>query len=75
MTNWVLGGWAVGGGGVRDDSADILFQSFLREAVVSGSGMGGDVHSWTLSIQRVSLTTTSGVSARQGQKAHRRVSL
>ena len=27
-----------------DDSAEILFQSFLQEALVSSSGMGRDVH-------------------------------
>ena len=36
---------------MRDDSAEVLFQSFLQEALVSGSGMGRDVHSLTLSIQ------------------------
>ena len=30
---------------MRDDSAEILFQSFLQEALVSSSGMGRDVHS------------------------------
>ena len=34
----------------RDDSAEIIFQSFLREALVSSSGMGRDGHSLTLSI-------------------------
>ena len=38
-------------GDFRDDSAEIDFQSFLREALVSRSGMGRDVHSLTLSIQ------------------------
>ena len=37
-------------GDMRDDSAEILFQSFLREAMVSSSGMGRDGHSLTLSI-------------------------
>ena len=44
----------VGGGGaedMRDDSAEILFQSFLHEALVNGSGVGSDVHSLKLSIQ------------------------
>ena len=31
-----------------DDSAEILFQSFLQEALVSSSGMGRDVHSLML---------------------------
>ena len=30
---------------MRDSSAEILFQSFLQEAVVSSSGMGRNVHS------------------------------
>ena len=38
-----LGRW----GDMRDDSVDILFQSFLQEAIVSSSGMGRDVHSLT----------------------------
>ena len=38
-------------GDMRDDSAEILFQSFLREALVSSSGMGRSVHSLMLSIQ------------------------
>ena len=28
---------------MRDDSAEILFQSFLQETIVSSSAMGGDV--------------------------------
>ena len=36
---------------MRDDSADILFQSFLQEALLSTSGRGRDVHSLMLSIQ------------------------
>ena len=38
-------------GYTRDDSAEILFRSFLQEALVSGSGMGRDVHSTILSIR------------------------
>ena len=38
-------------GDTRDDSAEILFQSFLREAIVSNSGMGRNVYSLRLSIQ------------------------
>ena len=34
-----------------DDPAEILFQSFQQEAIVSSSGMGSDVHSLMLSIQ------------------------
>ena len=40
-----------GGGEVRDDSAEIFFQSFLQEALLSSFGMGRDVHSLMLSIQ------------------------
>ena len=41
-----------GGRGVMtDDSAQILFQSILWEAIVSSSGLGRDVHCLTLSIQ------------------------
>ena len=36
---------------MRDDSAEILFQSFLQEAPVSSFGMGMDVHSLMMSIQ------------------------
>ena len=35
----------------RDDSTEILFQSFLQEALVSSSGMGRDVHPLMLPIQ------------------------
>ena len=38
-------------GDLRDDSAEILFQSCLQEALVSSSGTGRDVHSLMLSIQ------------------------
>ena len=34
-------------GDMTDDPAEILFQSFLQEAVVSSSGTGRDVHSLT----------------------------
>ena len=34
-----------------DDSAEVLFQSSLQEAIVSSSYMGRDVHVLTLSIQ------------------------
>ena len=36
---------------IRDDSAEIFFQSFLQEALVGISVMGGDVHNLMLSIQ------------------------
>ena len=45
LTDWVVGG------NMTDDSAEILFQSFLQEALVSSPGMGRDVHSLMLSIQ------------------------
>ena len=45
LTDWVVVG------DMRDDSAEILSQSFLQEALVSSSGMGRDVHSLMLSIQ------------------------
>ena len=38
------------GGGMRDDSAKILFQSFQQEALLSKSGIGRDVHSLMVSI-------------------------
>ena len=38
-------------GDTMDDSAEILSQSFLQEAIVSKSGRGRDAHSLTLSIQ------------------------
>ena len=40
-----------GGGEMRDDSPETLFQFFLQEALVSNSGMGNDVHSLMLSVQ------------------------
>ena len=36
---------------MREDLAEIFFQSFLWEAVASNSGMGRDVHSLMLAIQ------------------------
>ena len=38
-------------GDIRDDSIEILFQSFLQEAFMSCSDIGRDVHSLMLSIQ------------------------
>ena len=38
---------------MKDDSAEILFQSFLQEALVSSSGIGRDVHSLMWSIQHI----------------------
>ena len=40
-----------GGGGNRVDLAEILFQSFLWEAIAGSSGIGRHVHSLTLSVQ------------------------
>ena len=37
-------------GDMKDDSAQILFQSFLQQALVSSSGVGRDVHCLVLSI-------------------------
>ena len=39
---WPIGSWGV----MRIDPAEILFQSFLQEALVSSFGMGRDVHCW-----------------------------
>ena len=46
------------GGDMRDNSAEILFQSFLQEALVSSSGMGRNVHSLMLSTSAFPLPTT-----------------
>ena len=55
MTDWVVSpGMDGGGGGEGDtwhDSAEVIFQSFLREATVSISDTEKDVHSLTLPIQ------------------------
>ena len=42
---------------MRDNSAEILFQPFLQEAIVNSSGMDRDVHSLMLSIQHFLLLT------------------
>ena len=44
---------------MKDDSVEILFKSFLQEALVSSSGLGRDVHSLTLSIQHFLLLSTA----------------
>ena len=49
LTDWVTGGG--GGGCIRNDSEEILFQSFLQGALVSSSGTGRDVHSLMLNIR------------------------
>ena len=45
LTDWVIGG------DMTDNSAEILFRSFLQKALVSSSGMGRDVHSQMVSSQ------------------------
>ena len=45
LTSWVVRGDR------RDNSAEILFESFLQKAIENSSGMGRDVHSLMLSIQ------------------------
>ena len=44
---------------MRDDSAEIFFQSFMQEALVSSSGMGRDVHSLMMSIHHFLLPSTA----------------
>ena len=51
---------------MTNDSAESLFKSFLREAVVGHSGMGRDVHSLTLLIQRFLCTPPSPPSQHYG---------
>ena len=46
------GGGGVGGGTMKDVSGEILFQSFLPEAIASSSGMGRDVH-FLMSVQHI----------------------
>ena len=50
---WPIGSWGVGAGGadMRDDLAEILFKSFLQEALLSSSLSDKDVQSLMLSIQ------------------------
>ena len=38
---------------MRDDAVQIIVRSFLRKAIVSGSGHDRDVHSLTLSVQHL----------------------
>ena len=42
-----------------DDSAKTFFQSSLQEALVSSSGMGGDVHSFYVVHPAFPLPTTA----------------
>ena len=51
-----------GEGGMRDDSAEILFQSFLQEAFVDSSGMGRDVYFLTSSFKAVHIYVPSFVN-------------
>ena len=46
---------------MRDDSAEIFFQSFLQEATVISSGTGGDVHSDVVHPAFPRLTTASPI--------------
>ena len=46
-------------GDTRDDSAEILFQSFLREAIVSHFGMSRDIHSLKLNIKNQAVTPSA----------------
>ena len=47
-------------GHMRNDSAEILLQSFLQEAHLSSSGIGRNVHSLMLSIQHFSVHWSNG---------------
>ena len=58
-----LGRWRV----MRDDSAEIIFRSFLQEALVSNSGMSRDVHSLVLPTQHF--------LCRQRRRSHSKVPL
>ena len=42
---WLIGSYGCVCVSIRDDSAEILFQSFLQKVLVSSSGMGRKVHS------------------------------
>ena len=44
---------------MTDDSAAILFQSFLQKALLSSSGMGRDVHSFDVVHPAFPLPTTT----------------
>ena len=46
---------------MTDESAEILFQLFLREAIVGSSGMGRKIHSLTMSIQHFLVSGTPSV--------------
>ena len=46
---------------MRDNLAEIRFQSFVLEALVNSSGMGRDVHSFILSIKHFLSITVSPI--------------
>ena len=52
-------------GHMRDDSTEILFQSFLKEALVSSSDTGIDVHSLLFSIQHILCWTQGHPSSKK----------
>ena len=51
---------------MTDDSAEILFQSFLRDAIVSSSGTDRDVHSLTLAFPLPTTPSAAFQSAMKG---------
>ena len=53
---------------IRDDSVEILFQSFLQEALVSSSVMGREVHSFDVVHPAFPLPTTAPTSLRGALK-------
>ena len=58
-----LGHW----GDMMNDSAEILFQAFLQEAIVSSSGMGRDVHFWHCPSS-ISCANHSDLAPRKGRQ-------
>ena len=56
------GDWLSHLGDMRDDSAEILFQSFLQGVLVNSSGMGRDVCCLMFSIQHLDLKAKDDVS-------------
>ena len=55
-------------GDMRDDSAGILFQSSLQEALVSSSGIGRDAQSLIFVHHSFPLPTTSSSTLKGAQK-------
>ena len=49
-------------GETRNNSEEILVQSFLHEAIVSSSGMGRDIHSLAVSIRHFLSQTTASTT-------------